>query len=356
MSRTAIRWRSATDASPVSSRGSRCSGGARWTSSSSPRSRRSARAGSGSTPSRQHRFAIASLEEAPDWNISRQIWWGHQLPLWECPDGHVTVEETEPEACVECGSHELTRSTDVLDTWFSSALWPFATLGWPDDTEDLRTFYPGDMNTTARDIIRLWENRMIFAGLELLGEVPFRDVVIHSTVHAPAGRPDVQEPRHRHEPARGNRALRRRRDALRAPEDGVVAGRPLRRRGDRGGAEAREQALERRPADPPTRRRRVARPTRSRGARGALDPGATAPDAARRRGRLRLVQLRPRRRRPLPPHIRRLLRLVCGEHEGAALCRGRGGSGDRAVRARVPAPHPPSRAAACHGGDLVAVP
>ncbi len=138
-------------------------------------------------PESQHRFAIASLEEAPDWNISRQIWWGHQLPLWECPDGHVTVEETEPEACVECGSHELTRSTDVLDTWFSSALWPFATLGWPDDTEDLRTFYPGDMNTTARDIIRLWENRMIFAGLELLGEVPFRDVVIHSTVHAPAG-------------------------------------------------------------------------------------------------------------------------------------------------------------------------
>ena len=138
-------------------------------------------------PDSQHRFAIASLEEAPDWNISRQIWWGHQLPLWECPDGHVTVDETEPDACVECGSHDLTRSTDVLDTWFSSALWPFATLGWPEDTDDLRTFYPGDMNTTARDIIRLWENRMIFAGLELLDEVPFRDVVIHSTVHAPAG-------------------------------------------------------------------------------------------------------------------------------------------------------------------------
>jgi valyl-tRNA synthetase len=138
-------------------------------------------------PESQHRFAIASLEDAPDWNISRQIWWGHQLPLWECPDGHVTVQETEPEACAECGSSELTRSTDVLDTWFSSALWPFATLGWPDDTEALRTFYPGDMNTTARDIIRLWENRMIFAGLEMMGEIPFRDVVIHSTVHAPTG-------------------------------------------------------------------------------------------------------------------------------------------------------------------------
>jgi len=138
-------------------------------------------------PESQHRFAISSLEEAPDWNISRQIWWGHQLPLWECSDGHVTVQETEPGACAECDSRELTRSQDVLDTWFSSALWPFATLGWPDDTPDLRTFYPGDLNTTARDIIRLWENRMIFSGLELMGEVPFRDVVIHSLLHAPAG-------------------------------------------------------------------------------------------------------------------------------------------------------------------------
>jgi valyl-tRNA synthetase len=138
-------------------------------------------------PESQHRFAVDSLETAPDWNISRQIWWGHQLPVWECPDGHLTVAETEPEACTECGSRELTRSTDVLDTWFSSALWPFATLGWPDDTEDLRAFYPGDLNTTARDIIRLWENRMIFSGLELMGEVPFRNVVIHSLVHAPSG-------------------------------------------------------------------------------------------------------------------------------------------------------------------------
>src|SRR3954447_877775 len=138
-------------------------------------------------PESQHRFAIQSLEDAPDWNISRQIWWGHQLPVWECPNGHVTVAETEPGACADCGSNELTRSTHVLDTWFSSALWPFATLGWPDDTEDLRTFYPGDLNTTARDIIRLWENRMIFSGLELMGDVPFKDVVIHSLVHAPTG-------------------------------------------------------------------------------------------------------------------------------------------------------------------------
>jgi valyl-tRNA synthetase len=139
-------------------------------------------------PESQHRFAVESLESAPDWNISRQLWWGHQLPVWYCPDGHVTVEETEPDACAECGSGELRRDEDVLDTWFSSALWPFATLGWPEDTPDLRAFYPGDLNTTAREIIRLWENRMIFSGLELMGEVPFRDVIIHSTVLAPDGR------------------------------------------------------------------------------------------------------------------------------------------------------------------------
>jgi valyl-tRNA synthetase len=139
-------------------------------------------------PESQHRFAIDSLENAPDWCISRQLWWGHQLPLWECPDGHVTVTETEPDACEECESRDLTRSEDVLDTWFSSALWPFATLGWPDETPDLRAFYPGDLQTTAREIIRLWENRMIFSGLELVGEIPFTDVIIHSTVLAPDGR------------------------------------------------------------------------------------------------------------------------------------------------------------------------
>jgi valyl-tRNA synthetase len=139
-------------------------------------------------PESQHRFALDSLEHAPDWNISRQLWWGHQLPVWYCPDGHVIVEEADPGACGECGSSELRRDTDVLDTWFSSALWPFATLGWPDDTPDLRSFYPGSLNTTAREIIRLWENRMIFSGLEMMGEIPFTDVIIHSTVLAPDGR------------------------------------------------------------------------------------------------------------------------------------------------------------------------
>ena len=139
-------------------------------------------------PESQHRFAIASLEETPDWCISRQLWWGHQLPIWTCPDGHLTVQVDEPSACAECGSTELERETDVLDTWFSSALWPFATLGWPDETPELARYYPGNVNSTAREIIRLWENRMIWTGLEALGDVPFTDVIIHSTVLALDGR------------------------------------------------------------------------------------------------------------------------------------------------------------------------
>ncbi len=139
-------------------------------------------------PESQHRFAITSLEEAPDWCISRQLWWGHQLPIWYCPDGHTTVQVDEPSACADCGSTALERETDVLDTWFSSALWPYATLGWPDETPELARYYPGNVNSTAREIIRLWENRMIWTGLEALGEIPFTDVVIHSTVLAIDGR------------------------------------------------------------------------------------------------------------------------------------------------------------------------
>jgi valyl-tRNA synthetase len=139
-------------------------------------------------PESQHRFAIGSLENAPDWNISRQLWWGHRLPVWECPNGDITVAESTPTSCAACDATELKRSDDVLDTWFSSALWPFAILGWPDETPELRAWYPGTLNTTAREIIRLWENRMIFSGLELMGEVPFRTVIIHTTVLAPDGR------------------------------------------------------------------------------------------------------------------------------------------------------------------------
>jgi len=139
-------------------------------------------------PESQHRFAITSLEEAPDWCISRQLWWGHQLPIWYCPDGHTTVQVDEPSACAECGSAELTRESDVLDTWFSSALWPFSTLGWPDETPELARYYSGNVNSTAREIIRLWENRMIWTGLGARGDIPSTDVIIHSTVLAVDGR------------------------------------------------------------------------------------------------------------------------------------------------------------------------
>ena len=134
------------------------------------------------------RVAVDWLRAIRPWNVSRQLWWGHQLPIWYCPDGHVTCAETEPDACAECGSLELVRDPDVLDTWFSSALWPFATLGWPDDTPELKTFYPGDVDSTAREIIFLWVNRMIMSGIELLGDIPFHDVVIHSVLLDPEGR------------------------------------------------------------------------------------------------------------------------------------------------------------------------
>jgi valyl-tRNA synthetase len=139
-------------------------------------------------PESQHGFAIESLEQAPDWCVSRQLWWGHQIPIWTCPDGHRTCVWPPPGACAECGSGELERDPDVLDTWFSSALWPIATLGWPEETPELERYYPGDTSVTAREIIRLWENRMIFSGLFLRGDVPFTDVIITATVLAPDGR------------------------------------------------------------------------------------------------------------------------------------------------------------------------
>src|SRR2546421_834909 len=140
------------------------------------------------TPTRFARVCLDWLENIRPWCISRQIWWGHRIPVWYCPDGHVTVAETDPDACEECGSTELRQDEDVFDTWFSSALYPFATLGWPEQTPELEAFYPGDVLTTARDIIFLWVARMIFAGLELIGEDPFHDVVIHSYLMNPEGR------------------------------------------------------------------------------------------------------------------------------------------------------------------------
>ncbi len=139
-------------------------------------------------PERYTKVYLDWMASIRPWCVSRQLWWGHRIPVWYCSDGHLTVAETEPRACAECGSTELTQDEDVLDTWFSSQLWPFATLGWPDDTPELRAWYPNDASSTDRGIIFLWEARMIMAGLELTGEIPFHTVNIHSTINAPDGR------------------------------------------------------------------------------------------------------------------------------------------------------------------------
>ena len=129
------------------------------------------------------------MENVHDWCLSRQLWWGHRIPVWTCSAcGEVmaTAEETL-ERCERCGSTEVTQDPDVLDTWFSSGLWPFSTLGWPDDTEDLRYFFPGSVMETGYDIIFLWVARMIFMGIEFMGEAPFSTVYFHGTVRDEAG-------------------------------------------------------------------------------------------------------------------------------------------------------------------------
>jgi len=118
-----------------------------------------------------------------DWCVSRQLWWGHRIPAWHCGDCKgVTVAREEPTKCSKCGSAKLTQETDVLDTWFSSGLWPFSTLGWPDDTADLRAFYPTTLLVTGFDIIFFWAARMIMFGMEMMGDVPFRQIHIHGLV------------------------------------------------------------------------------------------------------------------------------------------------------------------------------
>ena len=130
---------------------------------------------------------MAWMRNIHDWCISRQLWWGHQIPAWYCPDGHVTVAREAPERCATCGKGELRQDEDVLDTWFSSALWPFSTMGWPDRTETLATFYPTSVMETGHDIIFFWVARMMMMGLHFMGEVPFRTVYLHPMVRDEKG-------------------------------------------------------------------------------------------------------------------------------------------------------------------------
>jgi valyl-tRNA synthetase len=140
------------------------------------------------SPERWQRSYTAWLDNLRDWNISRQLWWGHRIPAWYCSDGHVTVAIQDPTTCGECGNAEIRQDEDVLDTWFSSQLWPYSTLGWPDETEDLRVFYPNAVLVTGYEILYLWVARMIMSGMFLVGDVPFRAAVIHGLVRDQQGR------------------------------------------------------------------------------------------------------------------------------------------------------------------------
>ncbi|GAA0857206.1 valine--tRNA ligase [Clostridium nitritogenes] len=140
-------------------------------------------------PERFEKTYFNWMENIQDWCISRQLWWGHRIPVWYCNDcGHINVSETEVTECSKCGSHNLTQETDVLDTWFSSALWPFSTLGWPEKTEDLAYFYPTNTLVTGYDIIFFWVARMIFSGIHNMGETPFENVLIHGIIRDSEGR------------------------------------------------------------------------------------------------------------------------------------------------------------------------
>ncbi|MDR1131975.1 MAG: valine--tRNA ligase, partial [Oscillospiraceae bacterium] len=140
-------------------------------------------------PDRFSRIYTNWMENVHDWCISRQLWWGHQIPAWYCADcGHVTVSREDPAACENCRSKNIARDEDVLDTWFSSALWPFSTLGWPDKTPDLDYFYPTDVLVTGYDIIFFWVARMIFSGCEHMKKKPFHTVLIHGLVRDDQGR------------------------------------------------------------------------------------------------------------------------------------------------------------------------
>ncbi len=139
-------------------------------------------------PPRFEKIYFNWLESIRDWCISRQLWWGHRIPAWHCRCGEMVVAAEKPDRCPECGSTKMTQDPDVLDTWFSSALWPFSTMGWPEEADDLKNYFPTSVLVTAYDIIFFWVARMMFMSLEFTGQAPFKDVYIHGLVRDELGR------------------------------------------------------------------------------------------------------------------------------------------------------------------------
>ena len=268
-----------------------------------------------------------------DWNVSRQLWWGHRIPAWYCPDGHATVspEIGGPAACEICGrpATDLQQDQDIFDTWFSSGLWPFSTLGWPDATDDMRRFYPGSVMETGYDILFFWVARMMMLGIELADEAPFHTVYLSGLIRDPYGAKMSKTKGNTVDPLATIDDMGA--DALRfAVVHGATPGNDQRIRPRQGGerAQLRQQALERHPV-------RAGRPPghhrRGRRAPPALDigpgPGRALDRVSRRRNRGSRGQgdgrLRIRRgdARPVRRDLVRVLRLGHRACEGQALRR-----------------------------------
>lgn len=160
-------------------------------------------------PNRFDKTYFHWMENIKDWCISRQIWWGHRIPAYYCEQcGEIIVNADKPEKCSKCGSTKIHQDSDTLETWFSSALWPFSTMGWPDQTEDFKYFYPTNTLVTAYDIIFFWVARMIFSSLEHTGEVPFDTVFMHGLVRDAKRKKNVKKSRKRDRPNRNNKRIR----------------------------------------------------------------------------------------------------------------------------------------------------